>query len=163
MSEGASVQEVRIMDLMEELDRLDRFLEGKEKGDVPIEVLRANRVDLPAAASLDDEAIHVKLWEVLEAMSEIGLVMYFTDHLSDRDLYRFLVEDALLVEEILSPGGNSFCHISPIGGCSEEDNEIYLRYYADDEVREEWQRDFKDPLPPKERPPFDRDRFLPGR
>ena len=148
---------------MEELERLDRFLAGEEKGDLPINVLRANGLDRPAEALLDDETLHVKLWELLEAMGAIGLVVDFTDHLSDRELYRFLVDDALLVETILSPARTGFCHISPIGGCSEDDNTIYLRYYADDEIRSDWQRDFDEPLPPKERPPFDRDRFLPGK
>jgi len=62
---------------------------------------------------------------------------------------------------MLSPASGHW-YISPIGSCSEEDNEIYLRYYADDEYREQWHRDFGDPLPPKEKPPYDRDRFLPG-
>jgi len=45
---------------------------------------------------------------------------------------------------------------------SDEDNEMYLRYYASDEEREEWRRQFNEPLPPKMRSAFDRDRFLPG-
>jgi hypothetical protein len=37
-----------------------------------------------------------------------------------------------------------------------------LRYYADDEVRKDWAKDFPDSeLPPHETPPYDRDRLLP--
>lgn len=43
-----------------------------------------------------------------------------------------------------------------------EDEGIYLRYYADDVTRAEWQRDSPEtPIPPKEKPPYDRDRLMP--
>jgi hypothetical protein len=130
------------------MERMDRFLSGEEAGDIPIDLLRARGVECPPAESLDDAALHAKLWEVIQVMSEIGMVLEDTDHLSDRELYRFLVTDALLVPEILCDDGLGFCHVSPIGGFSNEDIQIYQRYYADER---------------KERPPFDRDRFLPGR
>jgi hypothetical protein len=96
-------------------------------------------------------------------MAELGMYLESTDHLSDRDLYRYLITDALREETVLlEPGSGGGWHISPIGGCSEEDNEIYLRYYADDQSREAWRGNSDDPLPPKEKLPFDRDRLLPG-
>jgi hypothetical protein len=49
-----------------------------------------------------------------------------------------------------------------LGGCSEEDNRLYLKYYADDASRKQWHRDFPDdPLPAHQDPPYDRDRLLP--
>jgi hypothetical protein len=37
-----------------------------------------------------------------------------------------------------------------------------MHYYADEEERARWAADFPDfPMPPKEKPPFDRDRHLP--
>jgi hypothetical protein len=144
-------------DPMGYLEKLDRFLGGEEKGVIPLEVLRAKGHDFPADdMAFDDAAMRAKLWEVLEAMAELGMVIDQTDHLSDRELYRYLVADALLVEEFL--GGMT--NLSPIGGGSEEDNQIYLRYYADDEDRTMWQRDFEEKLPAKEKPPYDRDRLL---
>lgn len=54
------------------------------------------------------------------------------------------------------------CHLDVLGGCSEEDLILSMRYYSDDEERVEWQKDFPDfPMPPKEKPPYDRDRMLP--
>ena len=94
-------------------------------------------------------------------MFDIGMVVESTDHLSDAELYRFLVDDALLHETIISVAGGGTWHISPIGGGSEEDNAIYLRYYADDDYRARWHRDFGAPLPPNEKPPYDRGRLLP--
>jgi len=149
-------------DVIEELERLDRFFDGEEPGEIPIDVLRLEGMEIPDDdAALSDEAVAAKLTEIAEALAAYGMVLEQTDHLSDRELYRWLVGEALREETILSADGLSTWHVSPIGGCSEEDNEIYLRYYAEEEDRERWHREFGDPLPPKEKLPYDRDRFLP--
>ena len=54
-------------------------------------------------------------------------------------------------------------HLDLIGSGSEEDTDVYLRYYADDEARERWAKKFNVKLPPKEQLPYDRDRHLPQR
>jgi hypothetical protein len=150
------------IDVIAELERIDRFFEGEEAGEIPLEVLRADGMDIPAVPPEDAAVLRAKLLEIIEAMFEIGMVIESTDHLSDPELYRFLVDDALLRETIISVAGG-FWHISPIGSGDEDDNAIYLRYYADDDYREQWHREFGDPLPPKEKPPYDRDRLLPPR
>ncbi len=149
-------------DPIAELERLDVFLDGSESGEVPIEILRARGIEIPDESSLDDAALHAKLWQIIQEMAALGLYVESTDHLSDRELYRYLVTDALVEETCLPMSPNGGWHISPIGGCSEEDNEIYLRYYADDAIREDWRRDFGEPIPPREPLPFDRDRLLPA-
>jgi hypothetical protein len=146
-------------DVIAELERIDRFFDGEEAGDVPLEVLRARGVDIPQVPPAEDAALRAKLMEIIEAMFEIGIVVEQTDHLSDAELYRFLVDDALLEETIISIGGGGAWHISPV---RDEDSDIYLRYYADDETRERWHREFGCVLPTKEKLPFDRDRFLAG-
>jgi len=150
------------IDVIAELERMDRFFEGEEPGEIPLEVLRADGIDIPAVPPDDAGALRTKLLEIIEAMFEIGMVVESTDHLSDAELYRFLVDDALLEETMISLGGGGTWHISPIGSGSEKDNAVYLRYYADDETRERWHREFGCPLPAKERLPYDRDRLLPG-
>ncbi len=150
-------------DPIAELERLDRFFDGEEEGARPIDVLRSKGLSIPEERELDDAALHAKLWEIIRVMADLGLYLESTDHLSDRELYRYLITDALREETVLSePGSGGGWHISPIGGCSEEDNEIYLRYYADDESRKGWRGDSDEPLPPKEKLPYDRDRLLPG-
>ena len=47
-----------------------------------------------------------------------------------------------------------------VGG-DEEDDQAYLRYFADDATRKHWQEDFNVELPPTEKPPYDRDQYLP--
>jgi hypothetical protein len=150
-------------DLLAELERLDRWMEGKEEGDVPLDVLRARGLEIPEDdAELSDAALHAKLWEIIRAMADLGMVLESTNHLSDRELYRYLVGDCLREETLLCEEGGGLWQISPIGGFSEEDIEIYLRYYADDATRARWSTEDELVLPPKEKPPYDRDRFLPG-
>jgi hypothetical protein len=149
-------------DGLEELERLDRFFDGEEPGERPLEVLRERGMEIPDEASLSDTDVHAKLWELIEAMAGLGLYLESTDHLSDRELYRYLVGNALMEETCLSEGGAGGWHISPIGGFSSEDIEIYLRYYADEETRQDWDDDPTTPIPPHEKLPFDRDRMLPG-
>lgn len=139
------------IDVIAELERIDRFFEGEEAGEIPLEVLRADGTDIPAVPPEDAAALRAKSFEIIEAMFEIGMVVESTDHLSDAELYRFLVDDALLHETIISVAGETW-DISPIGSGGEEDNAIYLRYYADDDYREQWHRDFGEPLPPKGKP-----------
>jgi len=150
------------VDPIAELERMDRFFDGDEPGEVPLEILRGNGIVIPEEPPGDETVLRARLWEIVEGMADIGMVVENTDHLSDLELYRFLVEDALLEETILPMGPGGTWHLSPIGSGSEEDNEIYLRYYADDEYREKWRRDVGAVLPPREKPPCDRDRSLPG-
>ena len=146
-------------DFMADLERLDSFIDGTEPGDIPLAVLRERGIEMPDDATLDDEDVHRRLWEIIVAMKALGLVIESTDHLSDRELYRYLGE-ALKEETILSDDPNSAWHLSPIGSGSETDNEIYLRYYADEEERRRWAEDGVT-VPPKEPLPYDRDRLLP--
>ncbi len=152
-----------VEEMIAELDRMERFLEGEEQGEIPLDILRDQGLEIPDDDSvLDDVALHALLWKVIEAMASLGLLLDDTDHLSDRELYRYLVHDALVEETILSSSAGRIELLSPIGGCSAEDHVIYLRYYADDQAREEWQRDHGTPPPSKEPRPYDRDRLLPG-
>ena len=128
----------------------------------PFETLTKEGLDLPPPDKLDDATLNTKLWELINILARRRLFLHNTDHLSDRELYTWLWSDALR-EELMGfglPFGN--CHLDVLGGCSEEDLILSMRYYSNDEERTRWAKDFPDfPMPPKEKPPFDRDRTLP--
>jgi hypothetical protein len=127
------------------------------------EIFRAEGIELPDPEELDDAALTAKLWEVIHALAARNTFLSSTDHLSDRQLYTHLVEECFHEITKDMPTGTDWTqHIDILGGCSDEDMQLYLRYYADDEFRQEWARDWDGyAIPPKEKPPYDRDRHLP--
>ncbi|HWX55472.1 MAG TPA: hypothetical protein VN176_12845 [Verrucomicrobiae bacterium] len=120
-------------------------------------------VSLPPPDSLKDEELTAKLWEVIQKLALLHVFIEQTNHLSDRELYTHLWTDSLREETKALPlAANSAYHIQLLSSGSDEDNLLYLKYYADDTWRRHWQKDFpSDPIPMHEDPPYDRDRLLP--
>ncbi len=142
---------------------LEHVLELETHGFVrPFEALVRDGFNVPPPEELDDAALTSKLQELITELARRRLFLERTDHLSERELYSWLWKDALR-EELMGfglPFGN--CHLDVLGGCSEEDIIIAMRYYADEEERDRCRGEFPDfPMPPREEPPFDRDRHLP--
>ena len=127
----------------------------------PFDALTRDGHKLSAPENLDDAALTARLLELIHDLAARRLFLHSTDHLSDRELYAWLWSDGLR-EELMGfglPMGN--CHLDVLGACREEDIILQLRYYADEEERARWAADFPDfPMPPREKPPFDRDRHL---
>lgn len=129
----------------------------------PFQILLGSGISLPSPDELDDTKLRAKLWEVINGLALLRVYLDHTDHLSDRELYAQLWDDALCEEMVLQPNDANFaCHIDMIGSGSEEDNNIYSKYYADEDERSHWAKEWADePIPIQERLPFDRDRHLP--
>ncbi len=127
------------------------------------DALRRHDVLLPTPESLNDPEIKEKIVELATVLARLGVYLEDTDHLSDREFYVQLCDDVLQEEYKLFPDRPECgIHCSMIGSGSEEDVEIYLRYYADEETRAEWQLDSPDySIPPHMALPFDRDRHFP--
>jgi hypothetical protein len=133
------------------------------KWNQPFQVLVGSGISLPSPGELAEIKLNAKLWEVINALSLVGIYLEHTDHLSDRELYVLLWNDLLREEMVFQSGDmNLACYIDLIGSGSEEDNNIYLKYYADDNDRILWIKEFPDAIMPgRELLPFDRDRLLP--
>lgn len=120
-------------------------------------------VALPEPEAVSDADVTARLWEVIEGLARIRVYLNDTDHLSDRQLYAALWHDVLREEvEAVPDHPDSAYHVSLVGSGSEEHTQLYLKYYADEDFRLHWAKEFPDePLPRQEEPPFDRDRLLP--
>ena len=129
------------------------------------ELLVQGGMALSAPEELNDSQLTVKLWEVIRGLAMLHMFLYSTDHLSDRELYEELWHEELRVENPNMPiDENSACHIDLVSSGCEEESELYLRYYADEEIRNQWAKDWpNDIIPAHETPPYDRDRYLPTR
>jgi hypothetical protein len=120
-------------------------------------------LEVPAPDQLDGTTLTAKLQEVIQRMATLGAYLQHTNHLSDRELYEYLYRDGLREEAVLFPENPSYAYMIDLTGSgSDEDNLIYLKYYADEEHRKQWVLDWPDdPMPQHEDPPFDRDSSLP--
>src|SRR5438270_9830901 len=103
---------------------------------------------IPSPDTLTDEALHDMLWDTIQKLFDKRIVLDFTDHLSDRQLYCLVYRDILPSPEKKLDSPKNFLHwdCSDAGG----DPELWLRYYATDEDRESFAEDLPDPPPPRE-------------
>ncbi len=117
---------------------------------------------MATADTLSELEISTEVWEVLQRLADIHCYLDATDHLSDRGLYEKI--DAMLdepAEDFRLMGEGSACFLEVLNACEEEDDQTWLKYYADEETRQMWHLEFGTNLPEKEAPPYDRDRLLP--
>jgi len=111
----------------------------------------------PEDIPLDDEGelfLHEKLWDMIHKLFEKRIVLDFTDHLSDRDLYCLIYRDILSSQEKKVDSTGSYLHWD----CADAtgDTQIWLRYYASDRERNNWAEEFDETPPAREEPPFPR-------
>lgn len=109
---------------------------------------------LPSPETLNDERLHDALWDVVQKLYDKRIVLDFTDHLTDRQLYCLVYRDILPSPEKKIDSAQSYLHWD----CSDAsgDPEVWLRYYANQEDREHWALEFEEEVPPSEEPPFPR-------
>ena len=83
------------------------------------------------------------------------MVLDFTDHLSDYQLYGLIFRDILPSHEKKLERRTSYLHWD----CAniEENPDIWLRYYATASERQMWAEEYDQPLPPHDEPPFRRE------
>lgn len=120
----------------------------------------------PLDAVIHDAAkLRKALWELIGALASVRHYLECTDHLSDLELYDYLVRKLLPEETTAFPEGMEWnCHIDVSGGSTGDPVglAVYLQYYADESERATWAEDFpEDEIPPKREKPYDRDVDLP--
>jgi hypothetical protein len=105
--------------------------------------------------TLEGFALHEQLWDTIHKLFDKRIVLDFTDHLSDRELYTLIYRDILqsLEKKIESEGNYLHWDCANMG----DDPQIWLRYYASDADRENWADDFPGPIPERQEPPYRRE------
>ncbi len=120
-------------------------------------------VSLPPPDSLSPAELEAKIAEVLRSLAEMGVFVIHTNHLTDFELYDQLWRE-ILNEETWDISGmpDGRITLDLVSSGSEEDTELWLKYYASEEDRDQWLADFPDiVLPEQAIPPSDRDEILP--
>ena len=124
--------------------------------------LLARGIELPPPDRIPDGDIRTKLWEVLHGLSELRVYLDESDHLSDRELYAqlwqaTLREDVPAIDEI---GFSDHLQLLSTGG--EPETTLHLKYFADEQWRDDWLKNFPDyDMPAHDDPPYNRDCLLP--
>jgi len=141
--------------LFDEFDGLNK-LHGNMVLSTPLEELTKRGMAPSAPESVTDadlaEAIK-KLYFDLESI-HVYLEEHI-EHLPERELYELLWNSLLKEPEILGPDNPDYqYHWDVLGGWSEEDTQIWLRYYASEEDRQDHVDQWGDELPISELPPY---------
>lgn len=110
---------------------------------------------LQPACTLDDDQLRERLWETIDRLYSGRIVLDFTDHLSDRELYTLIRRDILpaTVKRVDLPDNYTHWDCSAVG---DEDRTAWLAFYASDEEREEWRLEEGREPPPRLVPAFPR-------
>lgn len=123
--------------------------------------LTADGVPLPPPVDVPDRAIGVALWRVIFGLARHRVFLSGTNHLDDRDLYAVLWHSLLREEVTVMPDGDEGAWHVDVPG-EDPESTIFLTYYASEQDREQWQKDFPDVvMPARTPPPHDRDDDLP--
>ena len=152
--ESISRVNVQHWTLAKENDFLASMLAWEQAPILPIYRWFEPELRLPRPESLSDADLHQILGEVIRKLFLKRIVLDFTDHLSDRDLYRLIFRDILPAREKKLDYPSNYLHWDCTGPSGDPD--IWLRFYASEEEREEWSDCYSQPLPDREVPPYPR-------
>lgn len=143
------------MPLHTENEYLASILAWERAPALPIGSWFSPPLELPAPESLDDTQLSELLKDTIQRFFDKQIVLRFTDHLSDRQLYTIILRDILpCCEKKLDVPGKY------LEWRCVEDEDTWLRFYADAIERRRFQEEHDVQLPPAEQPKFRRK--LPG-
>ena len=152
--ESISRVEVQHLPLAVENEYLASMLAWETAPVLPIYKWFEPEMRLPRPDMLNDGDLSDILWDVIRRLYEKRIVLDFTDHLSDRELYTLIYRDILPSREKKIDSGTHYLHWDCAGASG--DPEIWLRYYATEEERLAWAEAYRQPLPPTADPPYPR-------
>jgi len=109
---------------------------------------------MPDHETLSDNEVKQQLHQIIGRLYEKNIILNFTDHLSDRQLYCLIKRDILPAQEKRVVVRDTFIKwqcVDPVG-----EEESWLRYYASEHDRQTWAFETELRLPPRESVPFPR-------
>jgi hypothetical protein len=143
-----------VMSTRTENEFLESMLEWERAPILPISAWFEPELVLPHPDGLSSHQMALVLAATIERLFEKHIVLDFTDHLSDYQLYGLIYRDILPSHEKKLERRTSYLHWD----CANinESPEMWLRYYATPAERSAWAEETEDPVPPRQDPPFRR-------
>jgi hypothetical protein len=153
IDESVSLVHFRQMNLREENSFLESMLAWERAPAKPISQWFEPELRLPAPSQLDDDLLRALLYDTIDRLFSVRIVLEMTDHLSDRELYKLIYRDILpACEKKVDLAGNYLCWRC----LDESDTENWLRFYATETERIQHLQQEMEPLPEAEELPFPR-------
>lgn len=155
LDESIDVVDVGRMSTPTENDFLASMLAWERAPMLPIGQWFDPVIVLPPADDLSDAEVARLLTQTAELLFTKSIVLDFTDHLSDRQMYTLIARDILPSYEKKLDRMGTYLHwdCANLG----EDAEAWLCYYASPEEREVWQDETGETAPATAEPPHRRD------
>lgn len=145
VEESLQLLDCRRMPTAAENDFLASMLAWEQAPILPISRWFEPELKLPSLDKLSDDELSKVLMDTLDRLYEARIVLDFTDHLSDRQLYCLLIRDILPSPEKKLDRPRNYLHWHCLDPDDDCDN--WLRYYASPEEREGWAEETHEPLP----------------
>jgi hypothetical protein len=143
-----------VMSTRSENEFLASMLEWERAPILPISQWFQPELTLPHPDGLSGHQLHLVLTATIEKLFEKHVVLDFTDHLSDYQLYCIIFRDILPSQEKLLDRRSTYLHWD----CANinDDPALWLRYYATESERELWAAENDEPLPTRAELPYRR-------
>jgi hypothetical protein len=159
LDESVDIINSRVLSTPSENEYLASILAWERAPVLPISQWFEPELRLPHPDALKDQQLHDLLWQTIRRLYDKRIVLEFTDHLSDRELYCLLIRDILPSAEKKVDVPKNFLQWHCLD--ADDEPEIWLRYYASHEEREVWAAESGEVPPPAEIPRYPR--AMPGR
>jgi len=154
LDESVDLLNVRRLPTHAENEFLASMLAWERAPVLPINQWFDPELILPKPESMDDPSLSALLWETIHQLYDQKIVLDFTDHLSDRQLYCLIYRDILPSPEKKIDLPRNYLHWHCLD--ASDDPETWLRFYATNEEREGWAFENEQPMPPAQHPPYPR-------
>ena len=137
-----------------ENDFLESMLEWERAPMLPVAEWFEPALAMPEPETLVDEELAERLAKTIHSLYTKNIVLEFTDHLTDRELYTLVARDILPTYEKKLDRRKTYLHWDCAN--TSDDPHIWLTYYATDQEREVWADETGLDPPPMADPPHRR-------
>ena len=154
LDESVYLVDLDKMSTVKENQYLESMLEWERAPVLPIGKWFEPELIMPDHESLSDNEVKQQLHQIIGRLYEKNIILNFTDHLGDRQLYCLIKRDILPAQEKRVVVRDTFIKwqcVDPVG-----EEEAWLRYYASEHDRQRWAFETELRLPPRESVPFPR-------
>ncbi|MDA7950982.1 MAG: hypothetical protein MPJ24_05780 [Pirellulaceae bacterium] len=155
MEESFQVIDFQTMPTEVENEFLSSMIEWEKAPVVPIGCWFEPPLSLEPATTLADADLQVALHQVINDLFSVKIVLDFSEHLSDRELYELIRKEVLPAREKRLGGQTHYTHWRCLD--HETDCHTWLRYYASEIERQAWSESTGGYLPQVEPLPYQRD------